>query len=50
MEASGGGLDPEPIRSASKSGVVVVVGVCTHMGCVRTRRARAGRAIAMQPV
>lgn len=35
MAASGGGLDPEPDQKrVKKPEWLVVVGVCTHMGCV----------------
>ena len=38
MEASNGGLDPEPDRQRVKQPEwLVVVGVCTHMGCVPNR-------------
>lgn len=38
MEASDGGLDPEPDQKRVKQpGWLVVVGVCTHMGCVPNR-------------
>ena len=38
MEASNGGIDPEPdSKRVKKSEWLVVVGVCTHMGCVPNR-------------
>jgi len=40
MQASQGGKDPEPDQSRTKQPQwLVVVGVCTHMGCIPSRNA-----------